>query len=247
MTAATTAARWLPFGASGAGTRLFCFPHAGAGAAVYRGWSASAGDGLAICPVQLPGRAERGREAAHHDVEALVDDVLAGLGEEFTGDYALFGHSMGALVAYLVTRRIAERGGPLPRHLFVSGRAAPQLPDTRKRLRDLPAAELTAELRALGGLPDVLMGEPELLAMFLPLLRADLTVNETYRHVPGPPLPVPLTAFGGHGDPRASDDELAAWCALSADSALFTYPGGHFYLDKRAPELLGVVRARLAG
>ncbi|WP_415830127.1 thioesterase II family protein [Kibdelosporangium persicum] len=119
------------------------------------------------------------------------------------------------------------------------------MPSTRRELRALPVDDLVVELRALGGFPDVLQRDRALLEMFLPLLRADLSVNETYRHVPGPPLPIPLTVFGGHGDPRADDAELAAWRELSADSALFTYPGGHFYLEKRAPELLGVIRERL--
>ncbi|RJQ77856.1 thioesterase II family protein [Amycolatopsis panacis] len=247
MTATATARRWLPFGVNGTGTRLFCFPHAGASAVVYNGWREYADAGLSICPVQPPGRAERGRETLHRDAEALADDVVAGLGDEFTGNYALFGHSVGALVAYLVARRLAERGRDLPRHLFVSGRAAPQLPDRRRQLRALPVAELTAELRALGGLPEALLRDRSLLEMFLPLLRADLALNETYWHRPADPLPFGLTVFGGHGDPRADHLELAAWQDLAEDSELVTYPGGHFYLDRRAPELLAVVRRRLAG
>ncbi|GHH38856.1 thioesterase II family protein [Lentzea cavernae] len=247
MTTASTTQHWLPYGSTGTGTRLFCFPHAGASAAVYAGWRGTGGDDLTILPVQLPGRAARGRETPHHDPDALADDVIGGLGPELTGDYALFGHSVGALVAYLVARRIVERGGPPPRHLFVSGRPAPQLPNTRRELRALPTDDLVQELRALGGLPDVLLKERSLLEMFLPLLRADLTVNETYRHVPGPPLPFPLTVLGGIGDPRADEAELAAWQELSADSALFTYPGGHFYLDTRVQEVVEVVRTRLSG
>ncbi|MBB4683789.1 thioesterase II family protein [Amycolatopsis jiangsuensis] len=244
MTTATVRP-WLPGGLpAGGATKLFCFPHAGASAAVYRDWAAAAGE-VAVVPVQPPGRAERGRERPHEDVEAMVDDALEGLADAFTGDYAFFGHSLGALVAYLLTRRLVERGATPPRHLFVSGRAAPQLPDTRPPLRALPDDRLAAELHALGGLPDVLRREPELLAMFLPLMRADLTVNETYRHVPGDRLPVPLTVFGGDRDPRADRSELEAWLELSSDAALFTYAGGHFYLEDRVPELLAVVRRRL--
>jgi surfactin synthase thioesterase subunit len=247
VTTASITRPWLPYGDPGTGTRVFCFPHAGASAAVYAGWRVVGGADLAICPVQPPGRAARGRETPHHDPEALAADVVDGLGAEFTGDYAFFGHSVGALVAYLVARRIVEQGGTPPRHLFVSGRAAPQLPNTRRELRALPTDDLVEELRALGGLPDVLLKERSLLDMFLPLLRADLAVNETYRHVPGPALPIPLTVLGGVDDPRADPAELAAWQELSADSALFTYPGGHFFLDQRVPEILDVVRTRLAG
>jgi medium-chain acyl-[acyl-carrier-protein] hydrolase len=246
MTTAT-ARPWLPGGVPETGaTKLFCFPHAGASAAVYRSWTAAAGDDLLVLPVQPPGRAERGRERPHDNVEALVDDAFDGLADALTGDFVFFGHSLGALVAYLLTRRLAERGATLPRHLFVSGRAAPHLPDTRAPLRALPDNRLAAELHALGGLPDVLRREPSLLAMFLPLMRADLAVNETYRHVPGERLPVPVTAFGGDRDPRATEDELAAWLELGTDPAMFTYAGGHFYLEDRVPELLRVMRRRLA-
>ncbi|EMD28747.1 thioesterase II family protein [Amycolatopsis azurea] len=246
MTVPITARPWLPGGIPpGGATKLFCFPHAGASAAVYREWIPAAGGDLVVLPVQLPGRAERGRETPHHDVESLVEAAIDGLGDALTGDFAFFGHSVGALTAYLLTRRLAERGATLPKHLFVSGRAAPQLPDTRLQLRDLPDERLATELHALGGLPDVLRRERELLAMFLPLMRADLAVNETYRHVPGEPLPVPLTVFGGDRDPRADLDELAAWLELAADSTMVTYPGGHFYLEQRVAELLGVIQRKL--
>ncbi|MCP3804700.1 alpha/beta fold hydrolase [Allokutzneria sp. A3M-2-11 16] len=251
------APRWLPLGngspaasmldpASGSSARVYCFPHAGASAAVYAPWRGLAGDRLAICPVQPPGRAERFREKPFTTVDSLVDELVADIGDQFTGNYAFFGHSMGALVAFEVTRKLRAIGAQLPKHLFVSGRAAPQLPDTRKQLRALPQPELIAELKRLGGMPDAVLNEPELLELFIPLFRADLTVNEAYTHRSEEPLPIPLTTLGGHGDPRADDDELKAWGELTADRfALHTYPGGHFYLEKKAGELIDMFAAEL--
>ncbi|GAA3987016.1 alpha/beta fold hydrolase [Allokutzneria multivorans] len=242
------ALRWLPLGGGEPGKhRVYCFPHAGASAAVYAPWRALAGDRLAICPVQPPGRAERFREKPFTSVDALVDELVADIGDQFTGTYAFFGHSMGALLAFEVTRKLRALGAQLPKHLFVSGRAAPQLPDTRKQLRALPQPQLIAELKQLGGMPDAVLNEPELLELFVPLFRADLTVNEAYTHRAEDPLPIPLTTFGGHGDPRADDDELKAWGELAADRfALHTYPGGHFYLEKKAGELIDIFAAELA-
>jgi medium-chain acyl-[acyl-carrier-protein] hydrolase len=175
-----------------------------------------------------------------------VDVVLSALGGQFTGRYAFFGHSVGALVAYRLTCRLRALGAVLPAHLFVSGRAAPHLPYTRPALRDLPAADLVPHLRRMGGTPDVFLDDPALLDVFLPVLRADFTVNETYRHEPGPRLPVPLTAFGGADDPRADPEELRAWGALtSAEFETHLHPGSHFYLERHAPSVLEVIAMRM--
>lgn len=239
---------WLPHGEpSTAAPRLFCFPHAGGGAVTFNSWRKLAGPGLTLCPVQPPGRAERHQHQAHRSVASYVDDLLDAAGHQFTGTYALFGHSVGSIVAFELTKKLAAAGKPLPVHLFVSGRAAPHLPDTRPQLRDLPTRALIPHLRKMGGTPDLFLNDPELLEVFLPLLRADFTVNETYRHDGGARLPVPLTAFGGDRDPRADVAELREWGALtSGPFALHTYPGGHFYLEQHAAAMLDVIRSALA-
>ncbi|HEV2779518.1 MAG TPA: alpha/beta fold hydrolase [Actinophytocola sp.] len=247
MTTTPRAARWLPFGTPNpAAPRLFCFPHAGASAAAFGGWQRLAGDGIAVCPVQPPGRAERYREPAYRDVGAFVDDLLGDLGPQFTGRYALFGHSMGALVAFELALRLRADGAVPPAHLFVSGRPAPHLPETRTQLRDLPVDRLVHELRRIGGTPDMVLGDPELLEAFLPLLRADFSVNETYRYRPTGPLPFPLTAFGGERDPRADEPEVRAWAAhTGARFGCRIFPGGHFFTETHAAELVGIMRAEL--
>ncbi len=240
---------WLPYGVPAtSATRLFCFPHAGGGAAGFTSWRRQAGPGLTVCPVQPPGRAERHQHRPHDDVESYVDDLLTAAGHQFTGRYALFGHSVGALVAFRLASRLRESGAPSPVHLFVSGRAAPHLPDTRPQLRDLPIGELVPHLRAMGGTPDLFLSDPDLLSVFLPLLRADFTVNETYRHEPGERLAIPVTAFGGDRDPRAAVAEMRAWGELTSGRfEAHTYPGGHFYLDKHVAGMLEVIRRSLVG
>jgi surfactin synthase thioesterase subunit len=237
-----TANRWLPYGEPDTVLpRVFCFPHAGGGAASFGAWRGLGGR-LAVCPVQPPGRSERFREPAHRDVESYVDDVVASTGHQFTGDYALFGHSAGALVAYRLAHRLVAEGRA-PAHLFVSGRTAPHVPYSRPTLHDLPVDLLVPQLRALGGTPDVVLDDPGLLGVFLPVLRADFALNETYRHASSAPLPVPLTAFGGAEDPRAGPVELRAWGALtSARFETHLYPGGHFYTEHHASSLLAVIR-----
>jgi medium-chain acyl-[acyl-carrier-protein] hydrolase len=239
--------RWLPLGEPAtAQPRLFCFPHAGASAATFTSWQKLAGEGIKVCPVQPPGRAERFREPAYRDVNAFVDDLVNQLGHQFTGRYALFGHSMGALVVFELTRRLRAIGATLPVHLFVSGRPAPQLPEARTPLRDLPVDRFVQELRRIGGTPDVLLRDPELLEAFLPLLRADFSVNETYRYRLEEPLGIPLTAFGGERDPRAGAQEIRDWAVQT--SARFDhriFPGGHFFTEQYAAELVETMRAAL--
>ncbi len=246
-TPTTQGTRWLPFGTPAtADTRVFCFPHAGASAAVFAQWQRIVGDSVRICPAQPPGRAERLREAPHRDVRSMVDDVVAGLEGQFTGTYALFGHSMGALVVFELARRLREIGAPPPAHVFVSGRPAPQLPEGRLRLRDLPTDRLVAELRRMGGTPDLLLSDPELLEAFLPMMRADFAVNEDYAYTDEPPLPVGLTALGGRTDPRATEPELRGWSAqTSARFACHLFPGGHFFAEQHAGQVLDIVRDEL--
>jgi surfactin synthase thioesterase subunit len=247
MTTASTSTRWLPMGTPAPeAPRLFCFPHAGASAATFATWQRLAGQGIAVCPIQPPGRAERYREPAFRDVGAFVDDLVGELESQFTGRYALFGHSMGALVVFELTRRLRAIGATPPVHVFVSGRPAPQLPESRTPLRDLPVNRFVQELKRIGGTPDVLLRDPELLEAFLPLLRADFSVNETYRYRLEEPLGIPLTAFGGERDPRADVAEIREWAVQT--SARFEhriFPGGHFFTEQFAGELVQTMRAEL--
>ncbi|MER7055096.1 MULTISPECIES: alpha/beta fold hydrolase [unclassified Streptomyces] len=239
----------LPFGEPPpAAPRLFCFPSAGASAAAFAPWRSLVGEGVRVCPVQPPGRAERFREAPYDRCDQLVGHLAAALSEQFTGTYALYGHSMGALVAFELAREIRRMDAGPPVHLFVSGRAAPQLPDTRRPLRDLPADELIGEVAGMGGTPEAVLREKDLMALLLPLLRADLGVNETYQYRPEPLLDVPLTVFGGQEDPRADRTELLAWESLTrARFRSHMFPGGHFFINDRPQELLETMVMPLRG
>lgn len=235
--------RWLPAAMPDAGTRLFCFPHAGVGASTYRAWPRSLSQAdLGVLPVQLPGRENRMGEPALRAVEPVVEALVRCVADRLDRPYALFGHSMGALVAFEFARRLRELGAPPPVHLFVSGRIAPQLADPRQKLHDLPDAELCARLADLGGLPAAVLADPALLGLLLPLLRADLAVNENYRYRPAPPLPVPITAFGGEHDPKVTEAELRAWAEQTDDQfTAHLLPGGHFFVQESVRSLLGLL------
>jgi len=233
------ASRWLPFGAApDARIRLLCLPHAGAGATVYRSWGAACLDGVAVCPVQPPGREKRHRETALTSAAELARLLATEVIEDVRPPYALFGHSTGALVAFELSRQIRRAGGTAPVHLFVSGRPAPQLPLHRTRLSGLSATELAAVLRRLGGTPEEVLQDEGLLARIHPLLIADFQVNEEYSYQPEEPLSTPVTVFGSTRDAGTTLAQAAAW-AVQAGNGFRLYPldGDHFAVFDKAPEV----------
>lgn len=240
-----TADRWLPAGLPPRDTApllLFCLPYAGGGASIYRTWAAAAPPGLTVCPVQLPGREQRLRDAPFRDLTSLVSALDEALRPHLDRPFAVFGHSMGALIAYEWARRLAT--GPssaLLQHLFVSGRPAPARGSTRPPVHALPEPEFLAELRRLRGTPDAVLAHQELLQLLLPTLRADFQVVETYRWAPGPRLTVPVTAFGGTHDDVSADD-LQAWREVTESGfECQLLAGDHFFLHDARERLLAAM------
>ncbi|MFI6644590.1 thioesterase II family protein [Streptomyces sp. NPDC050504] len=219
---------------TGNGTRLVCFPHAGGSATAYAPLAHALSADFDVVAVQYPGRQERYAEepfaAMAPLVEAVAGQLAGGLAADPGRPYALFGHSMGALVAF-ETARLLDRDGPAaPRRLFLSGRGAPSV---RAGVRHAPRgdAELVAEVRGLGGTDQSLLDDPDVLEMVLPALRADYLALATYRWDGGAPLAAPITALVGESDPMVPVDEVRGWRErTSGDFSLQVFPGGHFYL-----------------
>ena len=217
--------------------RLFCFPYAGGGAAIYRGWGGILPTQVAVHAALLPGRENRMREPAITDLGALVRALAEALETSLDRPFAFFGHSMGALICFELARNLRERGGPQPVHLFVSARRAPQLTNTQRITHDLPEPEFVEELRRLQGTPSEVLAHPELMQLLSPLLRADFAVTETYAYAPGPPLNCPISAFGGLQDEETKREELEGWKEQTTERfKLRMMPGNHFFLnDSREP------------
>lgn len=195
-----SAAKWLfvPYSARPVRFRLICFPPAGLGAAVFRSWANELPAGVGLCAVQLPGRTSRFREPAMTSIAELVDAITDAIARLPELPFAFFGHSMGAVLANEVARRLMLLSLPVPRHLIVSGRRPPQLADRNPPIGDLPDTAFVAEIdRRYGGIPREIMANPDVLALLLPGLRADMIALETFRPGPRHPLPVPISAFGG--------------------------------------------------
>lgn len=231
--------------------RLFCFHFAGGSASLYRTWPAVLAPRLPdveLCAVQLPGRENRLREAPFTQVEPLITALLDALGPELDRPFALFGHSMGAIIAYELAQTLKRNGGPQPSQLLISGRRSPTLPDPLPPLHHLPTDEMLQAIgRRYGNLPAVLLQDAELKAIYAPLLQADFSIVENYQPSTLEPLPCPLSVFGGVADPIATAAELAAWRPLTQSHfALQLFPGGHFYLQEESGPLLEQIAVTLS-
>ncbi|HET9894000.1 MAG TPA: alpha/beta fold hydrolase [Streptosporangiaceae bacterium] len=228
-------------------TTLFCLPHAGAGASVYRDWAPLLAPEIDVVPVQLPGREGRHKEPLRRSVFQLAEELIDPLASRAGPDFALFGHSVGALLGYELARGLAARGQP-PRHLFVSGLPAPQLGPARRDSHLLPDLELLVLMQELEDTSPEVLAIPDLVQLLLPVMRADLEVCETYHHPHESALGVPITALGGQRDPCASVGGLQAWQHVTtADFDAEFFPGGHFYLHSLREEVIAAVWARLSG
>lgn len=219
--------------------RLFCFPFAGGGAATYRSWYERLAPRVEVMPVELPGRASRFQEKPFRQLEPLLESLAAGLAPELDRPFAFFGHSMGALIAFELTRWLRRSGGPLPQRLFVSARRAPQLPPREDEVYyDLPEADFVAKLRELNGTPEEVLEHPELMNMMIPLLRADFELNETYRYTPAAPFELPITALGGVADLEVPREDLTAWSEHTVGSfQLRMFEGDHFFINHAGEQL----------
>ncbi|MEV0523452.1 alpha/beta fold hydrolase [Streptomyces sp. NPDC050439] len=213
--------------------RLICLPFAGGTASAYRGWQEALGETTAVVAPQLPGRGTRLDEEPYSEAAPLIADLATVLVEHgLIDDYAFFGHSMGALLAYELACELRERGMPEPRHLFVSASRAPHLHGDRSD-HALTDTQLRDFVRDLGGLDVAGTVGTAYFERRLPVLRADLRVCDTYQWRPRPPLNCPMTAFSATGDPIASVPQMEAWRAYTGSSFLRRHhPGGHFFLNE---------------
>lgn len=230
---------------TGDGPLLVCFPHAGGSASAYVPLSRALSAEFDVVSVQYPGRQDRYAEAPFTALAPLVETVAEELAHELARvpgrPYALFGHSMGALVAFETARLLVQNGLPVPQRLFLSGRGGPLC---RTGDEGLPwdDADVLADVHRLGGTDQTMLDDPDILEMVLPAMRADYQAVATYRWTRGEPLAVPVTTLIGDHDPMVTVQEARTWGeCTSGDFALKVFPGGHFYLTDQIGEVAATV------
>jgi medium-chain acyl-[acyl-carrier-protein] hydrolase len=231
-----------------AGLRLFCFPFAGGGTLAYNGWAAALAPAFEVYALQLPGREHRFKEKPFDQLLPLVDELVDAVCPPTNKPFAFFGHSLGTLIGFELVRQMRRQKLPGPVHFFVSGWRAPHLPDPYPPLHGMARAGFMQELKRLNGTPESVLQNPDLMEIFLPVLRSDFKMAETYVYENQDPIACPITAFGGRHDLRVSRGELEAWQAHTSDKfRLRMFSGGHFYLQHRQQELCDEIVGDLRG
>ncbi|MDT0321414.1 thioesterase domain-containing protein [Streptomyces millisiae] len=219
--------------------RLFLFHHAGGSHLLYRGWAEHFPQDWDLCLLEAPGRGHLQALPLIDDCDRLVDYFHTAIAPLLGQPFGFFGHSMGALIAYQLTRRLHHQGGPLPTWLGVSAYGAPRAGADDSHPHLMPDDELRGWLRSVGGSPPQLLDNDDVWHKFAPVFRSDFTLVDTWAPPRSPePLPVPLSVFAGRHDKLIGEDRLLAWRAFTTHfRGLERYEGDHFYLMKH-PQLL---------
>ena len=214
------------------GLRLFCFPHVGAGASVFNQWQPAWIPGnIELWAVRLPGREQRLSEQPFRRMGPLVESLYEAMAPQLSSRYAFYGHSLGAVVAFEMARKIERQGGQGPIRLLVSAHSAPQIGLRRLPFYTLPDKEFVDGLRRLAGTPQEALENEDLMGLMMTALRADFEVDETYNYEEGKPLECPISVFGGTDDPDVPQADLEAWrMQTSQQFSLHMMEGDHFFI-----------------
>lgn len=226
--------------------RLFCFHYAGGSANVFRSWRGLLPSNVEILSIELPGHGGRLSEALVEDLFTLVSGAAQAIVPLLDRPFAFFGHSMGALLSFELAHLLRRFAMPMPCHLFISAHSAPHLARTKEPLHGLPESEFVEKIKQLNGTPQEVFAHPELLQLFLPILRNDMKLCETYTLKQRLPLNSPMTIYGGRDDQDVDPSSLQAWSEHTFAATTFRLiEGDHFFIHQRRDQFLEIFRRDL--
>jgi surfactin synthase thioesterase subunit len=228
---------------------LFCIPHAGGSATSYYSWMSKWDQRFRIIPLELPGRGIRFKDQAYETIEEVVADFYDVIQPHMeTGvPYALFGHSMGAIIAFELCHKLSRSGGAKPIHCFFSGSKAPHLVvlESEER-REWTNEKIIQKITTLGGTPQAVLQDEEMLKLYLPQIRSDFLMLDDYKFdINRAPLDINISVIGGKED-DITKEELIVWRQNTTGMCnVNLFAGGHFYLFHTVQRITDYVRTRL--
>ena len=225
---------------------IFCLPFAGGSKYSYNEYSNIVSDEIRLIPIEIPGRGSRIRETLCTDIDHIVHDIFHQIKDRLDEPYAIYGHSMGALLGYLLTKQISRHALNFPKHLIFTGRKAPSVSNKKAFTYLLPKAEFVKELVVLGGSPAEVLDNEDLINFYEPIIRADFMAVENYKYEASPPLDIPITVmFGTEEDFTRAQAE--AWQRETTTRLeLIQFPGGHFFIYQYAKQIVEIITKTLS-
>lgn len=226
--------------------RLFCLPHLGGLATVFAGWNSHLPSNMELQAVQLPGRPPRHREASFASFPDMVDGLRAALLPRLDLPYAIYGHSFGALIAFALVQSLGDAHDPLPKHLFLGAYPAPHLHNPLADLARAEGDDFLEGLRRLRGIPEQVLANKELLGIFLPSLRVEVELLDSYRHIPRSPMAIPVTVFSGTRDRLVSRSQVAGWKQhFAGPFDMAEIDGEHLFHQRSEKKMIDIILSRL--
>lgn len=221
--------------------RLFCLPYAGGDGTVFRSWPELLDESIEAVGVEYPGRGRLFCEELVTDAGKLADILLDSIRPLLDLPFALYGHSNGAIIAYELSKRLSSVLLREPEMIFLAAKRSPGL-GKEEPIHNLPTQEFVDVLRSYRGTPDVILNTPGLMDVYLPVLRADFALGETYCLGASAPIEAPCCLFAGAEDQVSKADEVAAWSPLFRRPPTFhTVPGGHFFMNTHPGEVVSII------
>lgn len=220
--------------------RLFCFSYAGGSASVFKKWPNYLSNEIEMCAIQLPGREGRFSEKAYTELSQLIDALVKELIPYMDRPFVFYGHSMGTLIAFELARKLRRLDQQGPEHIFVSGRCAPQTDDPEVPLHKLSDKDFIEGLRRYNGTPEAVFNDKDIMALLVPLIRADFTVCETYSYYHEEPLDCPISAYAGEDEiSKRYIDDWAIQTSHSFKAEIF--PGDHFFINTHQKQFVSAI------
>ncbi len=230
---------------------LFCLPYAGGNRYSYREFAEKAPSFLKLITLDYPGRIGRMKEPLLPDIASLVNDAYRQIRNKSditeSQDYAIYGHSMGGLIGYLVTRKLIENNRKAPLHLFITGTSGPSSNSRSEKMRHLlPRKEFLQEMKDLQGIPDEVLETEELLSFFEPILRSDFKASENYVYENYEPIDIPMTVITGTDEDMEPED-IRLWQKETKSIVDFRQmSGNHFFILDHTEEIVDIISKKLS-